>query len=116
MPSLVFKLNNVPVDEAEEVRELLRENDIPFYETPQGFWGFSLAAIWLADDQVEHQATAEQLINTYQSERAIKAQAEYQPKSILAAFIEKPLRLVLVLAILVIVYFSVSPFVSPIFA
>lgn len=113
MPVLLFKLNQVPLDEAEEVRELLHEQDVPFYETSQGFWGFSLGGLWLADDQLEQQARAEQLLEEYQQQRALSAQETYQPRSVLQAIIEKPLRLVLLLAVLVILYFSISPFLRP---
>lgn len=116
MPVLLFKLNQVPVDEAEEVRELLHNESVPFYETPQGFWGFSLGGLWLADDQMHQQERAEQLIQNYQQQRQAEARANYQPRSVLAAIVEKPLRLVLLLAVLVILYFSVSPFVRPLFA
>jgi len=116
MPALIFKLNQVPLDEAEEVRELLRDEDVPFYETPIGFWGFSLGGLWLADDQMHQQMRAEQLIESYQLQRQNDARAEYQPRSLIAAIIEKPLRIVLLLAVLVILYFSVSPFIRPLIA
>lgn len=116
MPALLFKLNQVPLDEAEEVRELLREQQIPFYETTQGFWGFSLGALWLADDQSHKLQAAEQLIEQYQLQRQQQARAQYQPRSVFSALMEKPLRLVLLSAVLVILYFSISPFVRPLFA
>ncbi len=116
MPILLFKLNGVPLDEAEDVRELLHEEQVPFYETPQGFWGFSLGGLWMADDQLHRQKQAEEIIDNYQQQRLEKARAVYQPRSVLAAIIEKPLRLVLLFAVIVILYFSVSPFLRPLFA
>lgn len=113
MPVLLFKLNQVPLDEADEVRELLGEQAIPFYETTQGFWGFSLGGLWLADDQLDQQERAEQLLEEFHQQRAVAAREAYQPKSFFAAIIEKPLRLVLLLAVLVILYISISPFVRP---
>lgn len=112
MPVLLFKLNQVPLDEAEEVRALLSEQELPFYETPQGFWGFSLGGLWLADDQLHLQAQAEEAIEKYQLQRRELAQAEYRPQSLWAAVVEKPLRLVLLLAVLFILYVSLSPFVG----
>ena len=50
MPSLLFKLKDVPDDEAEEVRQLLAAEDIEFYETEAGSFGLSFAAIWITDD------------------------------------------------------------------
>ena len=49
MRSLLFNLQNVPEDEAEEVRALLHENEIRFYETQSGRWRIGLAGIWLPD-------------------------------------------------------------------
>lgn len=113
MPVLLFKLNQVPLDEADEVRELLHGEGVPFYETAQGFWGFSLGGIWLADDQLAHAARAEQLLADYQRERQSRARADYRPRGIVAAIREKPLRLVLLAAVGVILYFSVVPFIRP---
>ena len=47
MALLLFRLRNVPDDEADEVRHLLNENSIEFYETSAGNWGISMPAIWL---------------------------------------------------------------------
>ena len=113
MPFLLFKLNNVPLDEADEVRELLSEQEVPFYETSQGFWGFSLGGLWLADSQIEEKERAEQLLEQFHQRREITAREEYQPLSFFAAILEKPLRLVLLLAVLVVLYISISPFVRP---
>ena len=38
MSKLLFKLRNVPDDEALEVRELLELNDIDYFETTPGNW------------------------------------------------------------------------------
>ena len=56
---------------------------------------------------------AEQLLEEFHQQRATAAREAYQPKSIFAAIVEKPLRLVLLLAVLVILYISISPFVRP---
>ena len=42
MSKLLFRLRNVPDDEAEEVRQLLEEHGIETYETDAGNWGISL--------------------------------------------------------------------------
>ncbi len=67
MTTLLFKLNGVPDDEADEVRELLESHDIDFYETEQGRWRISVAAIWLRDREQEDMARA--LLREYQQQR-----------------------------------------------
>lgn len=67
MASLLFKLNNVPDDEANEVRALLTEHQIAFYETNAGFFRVGLDAIWLHDSsQLE---MAKNLLRDYQQKR-----------------------------------------------
>lgn len=75
MAKLLFRLRNVPDDEAEEVRQLLEEHGIETYETDAGNWGISMPAIWL-----EHSAEFERakaLLDDYQNKRAIRVRAEY---------------------------------------
>lgn len=67
MPTLLFALKNVPEDEATEIRALLDEHAIDFYETSAGNWGVSMPAIWLFDDT--HLTKAQQLLANYQAER-----------------------------------------------
>ncbi|MDD1605743.1 MAG: DUF6164 family protein [Methylococcaceae bacterium] len=92
MSILLFSLRGVPDDEADEIRELLTEQDIDFYETPAGNWGVSMPALWLRDET--ELATAQTLLNTYQQQRFITQRALYlqtKPKTVLQAFIAKPL-------------------------
>jgi hypothetical protein len=118
MPVKLFTLNNVPDDEAEEVRELLRRNAIDFYETPAGFWGVFVAAIWLPDENQLRQAR--QLIDRYQSERLAKAKEEYaqqqregSKRTIIDLIKENPLRFLAYLAaIAAVIYFSTKPFMD----
>ena len=42
MPLQLFNLRGVPEDEAEDIRQLLDEHEIEFYETSAGNWGVSL--------------------------------------------------------------------------
>lgn len=67
MARLLFKLSNVPDDEAQDIRDLLKTHDIYFYETNAGFWRVGLDAIWLPDLSQEDQAR--ELILAYQRER-----------------------------------------------
>jgi hypothetical protein len=118
MAVLLFRLNGVPQDEAEEIRALLDEHAIDYYETEQGNWGISLAAIWLRDETQRERATA--LIDAYQEERYTRARAEYEAKkqageveTLLRRALRQPLRFVLyLLAILAILYLSTIPFIK----
>ena len=118
MAKLLFRLRNVPDDEAEEVRELLDEHDIETYETDAGNWGISLPAIWLESDSQFERAKA--LLDDYQAQRTIRVRAEYEQlrsegehPSLLATVREQPLKVVVYcLAIGVILYLSIGSFFS----
>ena len=75
MTLLLFNLRGVPEDEADEVRELLTEQDIDFYETSAGNWGMSMPALWLRD--VADLEKARQLLNAYQQQRFLTSRADY---------------------------------------
>ncbi len=118
MAVLLFKLNGVPEDEAEEVRALLAENAIDVYETEAGRWGISLAAIWLRDE--DQLTRARTLIDDYQHERYLRAREEYERKreageldTLLGRAMRHPVRFLLYLAaILLVLYLSLMPFVG----
>ena len=118
MPELLFKLNGVPDDEANDIRALLEEHEIPFYETTAGRWGVSLAAIWLKDD--ERLTEAQDLIQDYQDQRLSQARAELEEdiqagrqKSFIDLYRQEPLKFVTHLVIaLGILYLSVQPFIE----
>ena len=76
MGVLIFKLNNVPDDEADEVRALLQEAEIEFYETNAGRWRLGVDALWLHHREDEQQA--KKLLADYQQERTRKAREEQQ--------------------------------------
>ncbi len=76
MSILFFDLRGVPVDEADDVRELLHTNGIDFYETSAGMMGISLPAIWLY--HYEDLSTAQNLFDNYQQQRAITQRALYE--------------------------------------
>lgn len=118
MAVALFRLRGVPDDEAEEIRALLSEHDIDFYETPAGNWGISMPAIWLNDDsQLE---SAKGLIEAYQQERAATARQEYQALKregqaprLLDALRDRPVRFVVYLAfILFLIVVSTKPFLE----
>jgi hypothetical protein len=114
MSVLLFRLANVPEDEADEIRELLRSNEIDYYETSAGNWGISMPAIWLLKD--EDLFKARQLLEEYQRQRlATQREIYLQLKktganiTIFASFKDKPLRFIVYLgAILLILYVSIK--------
>jgi hypothetical protein len=71
-------MRDVPDDEAEEVRVLLKEHNIEFFETFAGNWGISMPAIWIKDHGEFEQAR--DLLNEYQTSRAQKVRQDYQAK------------------------------------
>ncbi|KFN44380.1 DUF6164 family protein [Arenimonas metalli] len=74
MARLLLNLRNVPEDEADEVRALLNEHGIDFYETPPSFWGVSAGGFWLPD--AAGLAEAQALLAGYQAERGERMRAE----------------------------------------
>ena len=114
----IFRLRGVEEDEAEDIRELLRENHFEFYETPAGNWGVSMPALWLVDNNQAEAAKA--LIANYQAERFITVRAEYEKlkregkqPTLLDSFKSNPGRFILSVAgIAAILYFSIMPFLD----
>jgi hypothetical protein len=117
MAVIIFRLNGVPDDEADEVRALLTEKGFDYYETSAGRWGISLAALWLKHD--EDKAAARALIEACQSQRQARVKAEYaqrraegQVESFLDRVLRHPLQIAFyVLIIILIIYLSLSPFI-----
>lgn len=118
MPVRLFTLRNVPVDEIEDIRALLTNNHIDFYETPAGNWGISLPAIWLKDEsQLD---VARELLHSYQKQRSEKIKNEFEQlrlegkdKSIKDSLKESPARfIVYILIVIGILYISIKPFIS----
>ena len=118
MSILLFRLRNVPEDEAEDVRELLNSNNFKFYETSAGNWGISTAAIWLKNNDQLDKAKA--LIENYQTERGVSQRHDYEElkksgghKTLSDAFKENPFRFIAYLAIVgFIIYVSTKPFLT----
>lgn len=116
MPNLLFRLNGVPDDEAQDIRVLLEENAIRFYETDAGFWRVGVDAIWLPDDSQLEQARA--LLDTYQQQRVEHQQQTYavlqeqgRAPSLRDKFAAQPFRILgLMMAILLVLALSLVPF------
>lgn len=116
MSHLLFKLNGVPEDEANDVRELLAETEVDFYETNSGRFGLGYAAIWTRD--AESVKSAKEAIQEYQEERYRRVRSEHnsieqagQQISRLDFFMQSPVKFsVLVIFAGLLAYFTVSPF------
>jgi hypothetical protein len=50
MSRLLLNLRNVPDDEADDVRAMLDNLQIAFYETRPSIWGISAGGIWVTED------------------------------------------------------------------
>jgi hypothetical protein len=117
MSEFLFKLNGVPDDEADDIRKLLQNNEIDFYETSAGKWGISSAAIWLKNKNQRQQASI--LIYEYQQDRQTKMKKEYEHllqegkiETFFSRAWQHPVQLLLYIAlIMAILYISIKPFI-----
>jgi hypothetical protein len=73
MAKLLFRLRNVPEDEADAIRSLLAEQGFETYETSSGIFQMSMPAIWLVQDSDFARARA--LIDQWQAQRVLEARA-----------------------------------------
>ncbi len=97
MPKLLYSLRGVPEDEIFEIKQLLDENEIHYYETSAGNWGISMPGLWLNNsDELEK---AQSLLTEYHQQRAISQRQHYEElkqahknRSIVDVFLEKPIR------------------------
>ena len=118
MSVLLFRLNGVPDDEANDIRNLLDNDDLPYYETSAGKWGISTAAIWLIDEDQLHKAQF--LIAEYEKERVLRVRKEFKQlkdegenDTIIDKFWQHPLQFIFYLAIIVLIaYVSIKPFIA----
>lgn len=118
MPTLVFRLRNVPEDEANDVRALMDDTDLDWYETSAGNWGIAMPAIWVSNDGDADKAR--QLINAYQRDRQSTMRGNYQQEldqgrvvSFTQRLKDHPVRVAgLVLFCLFILFVSINPFLQ----
>ena len=111
MTTLVFRLRNVPDEEGEDVRGLLDEAGIDWYETTAGNWGIALPGIWVANPAQAEQARL--LINHYQRELDARARNPAAQPSFLERLGERPVAVISIVAFCVFVlYISIHPFVQ----
>jgi hypothetical protein len=117
MAKLLFKLRFVPEDEAEDIRKLLSENKIDYYETSAGIFGISMPALWLSDDS--QLTKARKLIDEYQQHRHKNAREEYlkqksegTARSFIDIYKENPLRFIgYLITIFLLTYFTIFLFI-----
>lgn len=118
MTVLLFRLNNVPDEEAEEVRRLLDEHGFDTYETRAGFWGLGVAAIWLRDEA--QREAAREVIDRYQQALGERMRREHhelgargQAPTLWRRLLHHPFRvLLLTAAALGILALSLLPFLG----
>lgn len=118
MSSILLNLRGVPDDEAQEIRDLLTEHGILFYETLPSRWGISMGAIWLKDER--QREAARQIMARYQQERQARARERYarlkqqgNAETVIDKLRSQPVKVLLYLAIVVVIlYFSIKPFFS----
>jgi len=118
MSNLLFKLRNVPEDEAKDIRRLLDQHHVDYYETSGGRWGLGMPGLWAADEDNFRRGRA--LIDRYEEERRQRhrelhrrLKAEGKSKTLLDGIRSDPLRFLLYIAIIAVVaYFSVKPFLD----
>ena len=118
MAKLIFKLKSVPYDESDDIKNLLTENKIDFYESPAGNWEISVHALWLNDEAQCIQA--KQLIDEYQLKRSKRIRLETQQKidkgeleTFLQRLLSRPVQFIILLAIILFILFlSIMPFLE----
>lgn len=118
MAKILFRLRQVPEEEADDVRSLLDQHAVDWYETSAGKFLISFPAIWVRDDAEEPRAR--QLIEDYQQQRAEQMRAEYAEREargdtecLLQRIASNPVPMLLALfAVAFILYVSIKPFVS----
>ena len=121
MAKILFRLRQVPDEEADEVRELLDQHSIDWYETTAGKFQISFPAIWLRDESQEEKARA--LLAEYEQQRVSRVRAEYEQReaegeteTMLQRTLSKPGPVLLALiAVCFILYISIKPFLSATF-
>lgn len=110
MAKLLFRLNGVFEEEANVVRQALDDAGFEYYETNQGRWGISVAAIWLPNK--DDYPAARDLLDTVQEEWVEQVRGEYIP-TFAERFRERPTAfIVTLLAVIAMIGLTVVPFVG----
>lgn len=118
MSRIVFKLAGVEEDEANDVRDLLDQLDLAYYETDGGRWRIGVQAIWVIHS--EDFERARQAIDEYQTVRSQRFHQEREQNDSchwLIGFwrrcIESPLHVFMsVLSIAIVLGVTLIPFIT----
>jgi hypothetical protein len=118
MSVLIFRLNGVEPEEAQEVRDLLEQNQLDFYETSAGRWGISVAGIWLQDETRADEARA--LLDQYARQRQVNVRQQYQQSrdrgqhlTLWQRALDAPVRTIAILLLAgTVAYLSIWPFIN----
>lgn len=118
MAAKLISMRGMHDDEIEEIRALLDQYHISFYETPAGNWGISMPAFWLHED--DDLKRAKELLDEYQQERGGRVRTEYddlkregQHPTMWRQFKAYPVHFIaFVILIALVAYVSVMPFID----
>lgn len=118
MSHLIFRLRNVPEEEAKAVRQLFDDHHIEYFETTAGNWGISMPGLWLKNENDTAQASA--LLDQFQRDYQKAAQETYQQQvrrgdapNFFQVVKDRPFLVLLVISFcLFIVYVSTQPFLK----
>ncbi|MDY7116203.1 DUF6164 family protein [Halomonas sp. SSL-5] len=118
MATLLFRLGNVPEQEAAEVRRLLEARGFATFESRAGFWGLGVAAIWLRDET--DYAAARETLDAYQQGLAERMRQEHDAlaergaaPTLWSRLRQHPVRVLLVaMAVAVILTLTLLPFLG----
>ena len=120
MSKKIFNLKHVSAQEADEVRALLHNNAVEFYETFENAWRTSTPALWLRD--AADYGRARELLDHYQLQRE---QARQEQRAALGDdgglgakwrilrtdFMRQPFKfIVFIVAVVIVILLSVRPF------
>ncbi|CAA0081985.1 Uncharacterised protein [Halioglobus japonicus] len=113
MAVLIFRLNGVSDEEAQDVRDLLADNALDSYETSAGRWGVSVAGLWLVNES--DKTKARELIDAYQLERYHyfeQLKADAPPETFGDRFKRSPLTVIFFsLLSATVLFLTLSPFI-----
>lgn len=118
MARLLLNFRHVPDDEILEVRELLQDHDIAYYETKPSRWMISFGGIWLQDEAQAEQAEA--VMADYQRRRKAQADEDYEQRrrrgdleTLPGRYRRNPLKFLLaLLGMAAVLYFMAYPFLA----
>ena len=98
----IFEISGAPDDEAEDVRMLLEEHSVSYYETPRGDFMSDTAALWVETEK--EYVAARSLIDAYQRERIGRVRAARHRGTRSPVQMGSGTRFLVILAVFLIVY------------